>query len=108
MLLPVTHQLAKFGGHRLCGRDIRFNISNDLVRPRDPLMVSHTPAMFGGHRYGSGDMVLVCHVISHHSAKFGGYRHCGSGNIMVLVSHMISQDHVIKEACDFMGRSPSR
>ena len=27
-------------------------------------MVSHTPAIFGGHRYyGSGEMVLVCHVL---------------------------------------------
>ena len=66
-------------------------------------MVSHTPAIFGGHRYyGSGEMVLVCHVISHHSTKFGG------ANIMGLVSQMISQKHVIKGPCDFMGRSPSR
>ena len=72
-------------------------------------MVSHTPAIFGGHRYyGSGEMILVCHVISHHSTKFGGLAHWGSANIMGLVSHMISQKHVIKEPCDFMGRSPSR
>ena len=27
---------------------------------------------------------------------------------MVLVCHMISQDRVNKESCDFIGRSPSR
>ena len=27
---------------------------------------------------------------------------------MVLVSHVISQDHVVKGSCDFMGRSPSK
>ena len=26
---------------------------------------------------------------------------------MVLVCHVISQDHVVKGSCDFMGRSPS-
>ena len=68
-------------------------------------------------------MVLICHVISenqvtqepydpytyeglkvnHHSAKFDGHRHCGSGNIMALVHHVISQDHVIKHSCDYMA-----
>ena len=27
---------------------------------------------------------------------------------MILVYHMISQDHMIKESCDFIGRSPAR
>ena len=27
---------------------------------------------------------------------------------MVLVCHVISKDHVTKEWCDFMGRSPPR
>ena len=31
-----------------------------------------------------------------------------TGNIMVLVCHVISQDPVIEGSCDFMGRSPSR
>ena len=31
-----------------------------------------------------------------------------SGDIMILVCHVTSQDHVIKESCDFIGRSPSR
>ena len=38
-------------------------------------------------------------------AEFGGHRHCYSGDIMILVCHVI---HVIKGSCDVMGRSPSR
>ena len=45
---------------------------------------------------------------SHHPAKFGVHRHCGSGDITILVCHVILQDHMIKESCDFRGRSPSR
>ena len=37
---------------------------------------------------------------SSHPAKFGGHRHCNSGD-MILVSHMISQDQVIKWSSDF-------
>ena len=33
----------------------------------------------------------------HQHAKFGGHRHCGSGDIMVLVCQVISQDHMIKD-----------
>ena len=34
--------------------------------------------------------------LSYHLAKFGSHRHCGSGDIMILVYHVISQDHKIK------------
>ena len=44
----------------------------------------------------------------HRHAKFGSHRHCGNEDIMVSVCHAISQDHVIKEPCDFMGGTPSR
>ena len=47
-------------------------------------------------------------MTSHQLAKFGGYRHCGSADIMILVCHKTSQNHVIKESCDFIGRSPLR
>ena len=47
-------------------------------------------------------------MVSHQPAKFGGHRHCGSGDIMVLVCHVISQHHVIKRSYDFMGRNPSK
>ena len=33
--------------------------------------------------------------VPHHPTKFNGHRHCGSGDIVVLVSHVISRDHVI-------------
>ena len=43
-----------------------------------------------------------------HPPTFFDHKHCGSGDIMVLVYHVISQDHVITGPCDFMGRSPWR
>ena len=42
--------------------------------------------------------------VSYHSAKFSGRRHCGSGVTVVLICHVISQDHVMKGSCDFIGR----
>ena len=32
----------------------------------------------------------------HHSSKLGAHRRCGSGDIMVLICHVILQDHAIK------------
>ena len=43
---------------------------------------------------------------SYHPTKFGDHRHCGNGDMMVLVCHMILQDQVMKRSCDFMGRRP--
>ena len=37
-------------------------------------------------------------TISHHPAKFGGYMSCRRGDIMFLIWHMTSCDHVIKES----------
>ena len=34
--------------------------------------------------------------VSYHPAKFGGHRHCGSENIMVLMCHVLLEDHVVK------------
>ena len=45
---------------------------------------------------------------SHHSAKFCGQRHCGSGDMMILVCQVMSQDHITKGTRDLMGRKPSR
>ena len=42
---------------------------------------------------------------SYHAAKFGGHWHCGSGDIIVLDCHMISQNHVTKRLGNFMGRN---
>ena len=38
---------------------------------------------------------------------FGGPRHCRSGDIMVLICHVISQNHVLKRSFDVMGRRRS-
>ena len=42
-------------------------------------------------------------MLSDHPAKIVDHKHCGSGDIIVLVSHVILQDHLIKAPCDFMG-----
>ena len=47
-------------------------------------------------------------MVSQHPARLGGHRHCGSGDIMVSVCHVILQDHLIKGSYDSMGRSLSR
>ena len=41
-------------------------------------------------------------MVSHQPAKFGAHRHCGSECIMVLVYHMISEDHAAKDNGDKM------
>ena len=46
--------------------------------------------------------------MSNHPSKFGGHGHYGSGDVIVLVCHVILQDHSIKRSCDFKGKSPSR
>ena len=40
-------------------------------------------------------------MVTPNFAKFGGLRHCGSGDIMVLGCHVISQNHVTLGLCDF-------
>ena len=32
-------------------------------------------------------------MVSHHPTSFGSLRRCGSRNVMVLVCHVISEDH---------------
>ena len=41
--------------------------------------------------------------MSYHSTKFGGHSHSGSGFIMILVWHVIYQDHAIKGSSNSMG-----
>ena len=45
--------------------------------------------------------------MSYHLAKFDGHSHSDSGVIMILVCSVISQDHMKKGSCNFMGGSPS-
>ena len=44
-------------------------------------------------------------MVSHTPAKLGGHRHRDSGDIMVLVCHVILQNLAIKGFCNFMGSS---
>ena len=44
--------------------------------------------------------------MSHLPAKFCSQSLFRSEVIMILVCHVISQDHAIKGPCDFMGGSP--
>ena len=46
--------------------------------------------------------------VSHQPAKFCGQRNYGRENTMILVFHVISQDHVIKGSSNIMGRNLSR
>ena len=45
---------------------------------------------------------------SHHQNKFCGHRHCESGNIIILVCHVILQDYLTQTFSNIMGSSPSR
>ena len=45
--------------------------------------------------------------VIHHPVKSGDHRRSGSRVIIFLVCQVISQYHVIKETCDFMGGSLS-
>ena len=42
--------------------------------------------------------------VSPYPTKIGDYRHCGSENILILVYHVILQDHEINGSFDFMGK----
>ena len=42
---------------------------------------------------------------SHHPAKFCGHKQCSSGD-MILVCHVISQDPMIQGSFDFMSEIP--
>ena len=49
---------------------------------------------------------VAVHTVNYHPAKFGGHGHFGSGVKMILVHHVILQDHVLKVLCDLMGGRP--
>ena len=34
-------------------------------------------------------------IVSHHPAKFGCPRHCGSGDVMFIICHLISRGHMV-------------
>ena len=41
-------------------------------------------------------------TLIHHVAKSGGCTHCGNRDMFFV---MVSQDHMIKGSCDFMGET---
>ena len=45
-------------------------------------------------------------MASHLPAKFSCDRHCGSGDIIVLVCHVILQNHIIKGSNALYGWEP--
>ena len=40
-------------------------------------------------------------MVSNRPGTFGGQKYCGSGDVMFLICHVISQDYVTQEPCDF-------
>ena len=72
--------------------DMKFflSLSLDPIRPRD-----YTAMWLCG---------LKLIKLSHHLATFCGHKHCSSGDTMLLVCHMISQNHIILWLFDFMGK----
>ena len=47
--------------------------------------------------------------ISYHPTKFGGHKDCGGEDIMILVCHVILENHVIKMSCEFeVGYHPDK
>ena len=42
-------------------------------------------------------------MLSHHPDRFGDHRHCVSGDVTVLVFHMISEDHQKGHVTLFVG-----
>ena len=65
-----------FGEHRHCGAGDIISLSRDLIRPHDLRVI---------WLYGQKSI-----KVNYHPAKFGGYRLCVSGDIMILVCHVIS------------------
>ena len=45
---------------------------------------------------GQMTITLGALKVTHHPFKFGGHRHCGIGDIIVLVCHVISQNTRLK------------
>ena len=45
--------------------------------------------------------------VFYYPTKFSCHRYCDSGDIINLVCHVISQNHVIKRLCGFLDRRPS-
>ena len=114
-LHTLSYYFAKLGGPRFCGH------ASSLPKF---VKVSNYPVMYGDNSLFSirDIMVLVCQVIliDHIRAEgdvtFQVKAHqdkmvaidCGSGDMLVLVRQEVSQDHLTKGLCYFIGESPSQ
>ena len=47
-------------------------------------------------------------TIHYHPDGFGNHRNCDSGDIMFLICHLTSRNHMFKGLCEFMGWSSSQ
>ena len=74
----VSQHLAKFGSHKPCGKN-RSNISRDLAKSRDQRALQFC-----------GSFSLYIPTLPSLVVALG----IGSEYIMILVCHVISQDHV--------------
>ena len=100
--------------------------SDDFTERNSSLYIYSHPAKTDSHRYliynyislsrdltRLGDYTVMWLYgqkllkVSHHPATFLGHKHCGSGDIMVLVCHVISQDRMTKRWSNIMGESTS-
>ena len=62
-------------------------------------------------------MYLMCHVTSHDNLAYGSckfvggkscdYNHCDSGDIMFLIGHVTSGEHMFNRLYEFMGGNTS-
>ena len=46
-------------------------------------------------------------TVYYHPDEFGDHRHCDSKNVLFLICHLTSMDHMFKGLCKFIGESPS-
>ena len=82
MLFIISHHLAKSGGHSIMVIEIyifHMTLQDHVIKGPCDFTV-----------YPTLPLLIV--------------RHCGSGCIMILVFHVISQNHVIIWSRDFIGR----
>ena len=47
-------------------------------------------------------------AVCNHSNKFSDHRHCGNGDLMFLICHVTSHDHVFKGLYGFTDGTQSR
>ena len=45
-------------------------------------------------------------TLDHHAVNFGGFRHCGRGDKMISICHVLSNDHIFEGLSDLTGERP--